>query len=102
MSIRTNTKNDSLIDGQLRQPSMFLVIILNDDYTEMNFVVEILKTIFDKSPEEAAKLMLDVHEKGSGVAGCYIYDIAVTKQQQAIMIAEREGYPLRLTVEEAL
>ena len=81
---------------------MFRVVILNDDYTEMGFVVKVLTAIFNKSVEEAERLMLDVHEKGSGIAGRYIYDIALTKQTQAMMMAENEGYPLRLTVEEEL
>ena len=88
--------------GQLKRPSMFLVVILNDDYTEMGFVVEVLKTVFGKNREEAERLMLEVHESGRGIAGRYIYDIALTKQAQAMMMAENEGYPLRLTVEEEL
>lgn len=87
---------------KLKQPSMFLVIILNDDYTTMDFVVEVLQSVFDKSKEEAAALMMEVHEKGSGIAGRYIYDIAITKQAQATMMAEKEGFPLRLTVDEEL
>lgn len=87
---------------KLKRPSMFLVIILNDDYTTMDFVVEVLKNVFEKSYEEASALMTQVHEKGSGIAGRYIYDIAITKQAQATIMAEREGFPLRLTVEEEL
>jgi len=79
---------------------MFRVVILNDDYTEMGFVVRVLTSVFGKSQADAERLMLEVHEKGSGIAGRYIYDIAVTKQAQATMMAENEGYPLRLTVEE--
>jgi len=90
------------INQKLKPPSMFLVIILNDDYTEMGFVVNVLQTVFDKSHEEAHALMLEVHEKGSGIAGRYIYDIALTKQAQAMGMAECEGYPLRLSVEEEL
>jgi ATP-dependent Clp protease adaptor protein ClpS len=90
------------VNQKLKPPSMFLVIILNDDYTEMGFVVNVLQTVFDKGHEEAAALMLEVHEKGAGIAGRYVYDIAVTKQAQAMRMAEREGYPLRLSVEEEL
>jgi ATP-dependent Clp protease adaptor protein ClpS len=85
---------------KLKRPSMFLVILLNDDITTQDFVVELLKTVFGKSHEEANILMFEVHEKGSGIAGRFTYDIATTKQAQALMMAEKEGYPLRITVEE--
>lgn len=73
----------------------------NDDFTSMEFVVEILIDIFHKEPMEAERLMLTVHESGRAAVGVYPYDIAVTKVQAAAARAKEEGYPFRLTVEEA-
>lgn len=72
----------------------------NDDYTTMEFVVYILMEVFNKSLKEANKIMLEVHEKGKGIAGVYPYDIAVSKTAIATAAAEQEGYPFKLTVEE--
>jgi len=85
-----------------KKPSMFLVILLNDDVTTMEFVVELLMAVFDKTQDEAMALMLGVHESGSGVAGRYIYDIAATKRAQAKLMAEKAGFPLKITVEEEI
>ena len=81
-----------------RKPRMYDVIILNDDYTTMDFVVMILKTIFGKSHDEAMQLMLFVHENGEAVAGTYIYDIAQSKADKATKLARDNGFPLQLTV----
>ena len=92
----TITRQDTL----LKEPNMYAVIIHNDDITTMDFVVEVLVNIFQKSPPEAAGLMMDVHEKGSGVAGVYIFDIACTKKFQADRMASESGFPLKLTIRE--
>ena len=89
-------------DVDLQMPRMFVVIIHNDDVTTMDFVVEVLVDIFQKSPQEAAVLMMDVHEKGSGIAGVYVFDIAATKKSQADKRASEKGFPLKLTIREAL
>lgn len=81
-----------------RKPTFYDVIIHNDDYTTMDFVVMILKTIFNKSHDEAMQLMLFVHENGQATAGTYIYDIAQSKADKATSIARAEGFPLLLTV----
>ena len=76
----------------------FKVIIYNDDFTTMEFVVKILTTIFFKSAAEAETLMLQVHKSQSAVVGIYTYDIAQSKVQKATRMAREENFPLRLTV----
>ena len=85
----------------LREPKHYRVIMHNDDFTSMEFVVEILIDIFHKDEAEAERLMLMVHEGGRAAVGSYPYDIAVTKVQAATARAKEEGYPFRMTVEEA-
>ena len=80
----------------LREPQHFKVIIFNDDFTTMEFVVKILTTIFFKSAAEAE--MLQVHKSQSAVVGIYTYDIAQSKVQKATRMAREENFPLRLTV----
>ena len=72
----------------------------NDDFTTMDFVVNILTSIFNKNIEEANKIMLEVHNKGIGIAGIYPYDIALTKLTIAMKMAAECGFPFKLTVEE--
>ncbi|MCK4835611.1 MAG: ATP-dependent Clp protease adaptor ClpS [Candidatus Aminicenantes bacterium] len=79
---------------------MYRVILHNDDYTSMDFVVEILVTVFDKPPAQATFIMLDVHKKGKGVCGVFIRDIAVTKANQVHQLAKENQFPLRCSYEE--
>lgn len=88
-------------DTRVKKPKMFRVILFNDDYTSMDFVVHILMSIFGKPAAEATKIMLDVHRKGSGTCGVYTYDIAITKINQVHAEAKNEGYPLKCGYEEA-
>lgn len=83
-----------------KKPKHYKVVMYNDDYTTMEFVVDVLMNIFNKKIEEANKIMMDVHRKGHGIAGIYPYDIAVTKASTAMSFAEEEGFPFKLTVEE--
>ena len=83
----------------LREPRRYKVIIYNDDFTTMEFVVMILKQVFLKSDEEAEALMLQVHHSDKAVVGIDSYDIAVSKTRKSINMAREQGYPLRLTVE---
>ena len=83
----------------LREPRRYKVIIYNDDFTTMEFVVMILVQVFLKSKEEAQTLMLQVHHSDKAVVGIYSYDIAVSKVRKATNMAREQGYPLRLTVE---
>jgi ATP-dependent Clp protease adaptor protein ClpS len=87
-------------EPRLEEPRMFRVILHNDHYTTMDFVVEVLMKVFHKTAAEAVKIMLDVHRKGAGVCGVYAYDIAVTKVSQVRHMAKKREFPLRCSYEE--
>jgi ATP-dependent Clp protease adaptor protein ClpS len=98
MSQKTIVKED--IKYKTKKPKMYKVLIHNDDYTTMEFVVEVLVKIFKRQVVEATQIMYDVHRKGVGVAGIYSYDIAATKTAQAMAMAESSGFPLKFSMEE--
>jgi ATP-dependent Clp protease adaptor protein ClpS len=83
----------------IKEPRRYKVIIYNDDFTTMEFVVMILMQVFLKSEEDANALMLQVHHSDKAVVGIYTYDIAVSKARKATNMAREQGFPLRLTVE---
>ena len=83
----------------VREPRRYQVIIHNDDFTTMEFVVSVLKEVFFLSEENAQALMLQVHHSNKAVVGVYTYDIAVSKAQKATNMARENGFPLRITVE---
>ncbi len=85
----------------VREPDMFRVLLHNDDYTTMEFVVEVLMKIFRKTVVDATKIMLDVHRKGAGQVGVYTYDVAATKISQVHQLAKEREFPLRCTMEKA-
>lgn len=87
--------------SKLKEPKHHKVIMWNDDFTTMEFVVEVLVKIFHKNEITAQAIMLEVHNKGQAVVGKYPYDIAVTKVKDALAYARDEGFPFRMTVEEA-
>lgn len=82
-----------------KKPSMYKVLILNDDYTPMEFVVHVLEQFFAKSHEEATRVMLHVHQKGVGICGVYTYEIAETKVNQTMDLAQQHQHPLQCTIE---
>ena len=82
-----------------KKPSMYKVLLLNDDYTPMEFVVHILERIFHKNQEEATQIMLHVHQKGIGVCGVFTYEIAETKVSKVLDLARRNQHPLQCTME---
>ena len=82
-----------------KKPSMYKVIMLNDDYTPMEFVVMILQEVFRKTQDEATQIMLNVHKRGVGVCGVYTYEIAETKVVQVMDIARKNQHPLQLQLE---
>lgn len=84
-----------------RKPTLFRVILHNDDYTTMEFVVEVLEQVFQKSPAEAHRIMMHVHTRGHGVCGAYPYEVAETKVALVHDRARERGYPLRASMEEA-
>ncbi len=84
-----------------RRPSMYRVLLMNDDYTPMEFVVELLEQIFHKSREEAVAVMLNVHQSGVGVCGVYSFEVAETKVAQVASIARQHEHPLQCTMEKA-
>ncbi|MGL4849109.1 MAG: ATP-dependent Clp protease adaptor ClpS [Clostridium sp.] len=85
---------------KFKKPKKYNAIMYNDDFTTMEFVVFILRDIFKKNDIEANKIMLDVHNKGRGIAGTYSYDIAMTKVNTALRFAKEYDYPFKMTVEE--
>jgi ATP-dependent Clp protease adaptor protein ClpS len=89
------------IRDELKEPEMWRVILLNDDYTPRDFVVEILVSIFHKQPIEATKIMLDVHNKGKGMVGIYPYDIGRTRVAQVTRLAREREFPLKSILEKA-
>ena len=96
-------KHDSLLLAEPRvktkRPPYFKVVLLNDDFTPMDFVVFVLKDIFRKTHEEAVNTMLDIHHKGEGLCGVYTRDVAETKAELVITLARRSEYPLQCRVE---
>ena len=94
-SVITQTK------PKTQKPSMYRVLLLNDDYTTMEFVIEVLERFFRKTKEEAMQITLKVHQEGRGLAGIYPGDIAETKVAQVHEAARTRGFPLRCTAEPA-
>ncbi len=86
--------------AETRQPPMFRVLMHNDDYTTMDFVVEMLMSVFHKSPTEANRIMLHIHFKGVGVCGIFPYEVAETKTAKVHALAQAEGYPLRCSLDQ--
>ncbi|MCG8441433.1 MAG: ATP-dependent Clp protease adapter ClpS [Caulobacterales bacterium] len=82
-----------------KRPSMYRVLLLNDDYTPMEFVVEVLERVFNKGHEEAVRIMLHVHQNGVGVCGVFTYEVAETKVAQVLDAARRNQHPLQCTME---
>ena len=82
-----------------KKPSLYRVLILNDDYTPMEFVVFVLERFFNKTREEATEIMLHVHQHGVGVCGVFTYEVAETKVAQVLDLARRNEHPLQCTME---
>lgn len=85
--------------AKTKRPSMYKVLMLNDDYTPMEFVIHVLEQFFQKSHEEATQIMLQVHQKGVGVCGVYSYEVAETKATQVIDYARKNQHPLQCSIE---
>ena len=86
---------------QTKEPQLYNVVLLNDDYTPMQFVVDVLESLFQKSPAEAYRVMMQVHLGGRGIAGVYPWEVAETKVESLLSAAKEAGHPLQATLEEA-
>ncbi|MCM2263997.1 MAG: ATP-dependent Clp protease adaptor ClpS [Desulfuromonadales bacterium] len=93
------TRPASGTQEQTRQPPLFKVLMHNDDYTTMEFVVEALQKVFHKPPTEANRIMLHIHFKGVGLCGIFPYEVAETKISRVHAMAHAQGYPLRCTLD---
>ena len=98
--METNANILEKIDLKMKKPKKFIVIMHNDDFTTMEFVVEVLRTVFNKDLNTSNKIMMDVHKRGIGIVGVYPYDIAATKVAIALGMAKEEGFPFNITIEE--
>ena len=96
-AIRTETREKIKIE----EPAKYDVIFLNDEVTTYDFVIKVLKQIFHKTDEQAIALTKHIHEKGSGVVGTYLYEIAEQKGIETTVLARDEGYPLQVKVQKA-
>ena len=97
------TKEDADVRSQqdVKEPPMYKVLLHNDDYTTMEFVVQVLMLVFHKSIETATRIMLNVHQQGIGMCGLYTYEVAETKVETVIRMARENGHPLKCTMEKA-
>ena len=97
----TNSELELMDEISLKHPKKYNVYILNDDYTSMDFVVDILMSVFHKTYEEAENIMLEVHKKDEGLCGVFTHEIAETKVMHVHKRAREDGFPLKATMEEA-
>jgi len=98
---RTDSAVKERVESKRQDPTLYAVVLLNDDYTPMQFVVDVLETVFHKSPAEAYRVMMQVHLDGRGVAGIYPWEVAETKVDTLMSLAREAGHPLRATIEDA-
>ena len=90
---------EPLTQPRLKRPPLYRVLLLNDDYTTMEFVVEVLRIVFRHSEEKAAQIMLHVHQKGAGICGVYTREVAESKVDQVLSLAQVNDHPLQCTME---
>lgn len=95
----TGTGTVTLTRMKTKKPSMYKVLLLNDDYTPMEFVIYVLQRFFSKSAEDATKVMLHVHQNGVGICGVFTYEVAETKVTQVMDLAQQHDHPLQCTME---
>ncbi|OFW31573.1 MAG: hypothetical protein A3G76_12305 [Acidobacteria bacterium RIFCSPLOWO2_12_FULL_65_11] len=89
------------VQENTKEPTLYSVVLLNDDYTPMQFVLDVLEAVFQKSPAEAYRIMMQVHLGGRGVAGIYPWEVAETKVDALLSRAREAGHPLQATIEDA-
>ena len=93
--VRSKTKH------RTQEPPQYRVLLHNDNYTTMEFVIEILMVVFNKSVEESTRIMLNVHRSGIGICGTYVYEVAETKVETVETLARTNGFPLKCSMEKA-
>jgi ATP-dependent Clp protease adaptor protein ClpS len=86
---------------ETKEPTLYSVIVLNDDYTPMQFVMDVMESVFQKSPAEAYRITMHVHLNGRGLAGTYPWEVAETKVDTLLALAREAGHPLQATIEDA-
>ncbi len=96
---RSNTGVVIKTRPKVKKPSLYKVLMLNDDYTPMEFVVHVLERYFSKTTEEATRIMLHVHQKGVGICGVFTFEVAETKVTQVMDLARKNQHPLQCTLE---
>jgi ATP-dependent Clp protease adaptor protein ClpS len=96
---RTDSEILERTKQETKKPELYKVFLLNDDYTTMDFVVEVLETIFNKQPAEAFRIMMMVHTQGKGLCGVYTHEVAETKVDTVVDRAREQGFPLRAAME---
>jgi ATP-dependent Clp protease adaptor protein ClpS len=94
------TEQQSGVELSTAFPKKYKVFLLNDDYTSMDFVIDILMNVFHKNYAQAEMIMLEIHKKGQGLCGVYSYEIAETKVMQVQKLSREQGFPLKATMEE--
>ncbi|KJS32188.1 MAG: Clp protease ClpS [Desulfatitalea sp. BRH_c12] len=92
---------DARAERGLKEPPLYKVLLHNDDYTTMEFVVHVLMLVFHKSVEQATQIMLNVHKRGTGLCGLFTYEVAETKVETVTRLARENGHPLKCTMEKA-
>jgi ATP-dependent Clp protease adaptor protein ClpS len=100
MSVEHDVKIDEKIKQNIQEPKRWKVILLNDDYTPMDFVISVLTTIFKHSQDTAKDITMQIHNEGSGIAGVYTFEIAEVKAVEATSISRSPGFPLQIKLEE--
>jgi ATP-dependent Clp protease adaptor protein ClpS len=98
--LATEIEYEFEVDLEVEEPKKYMVLLLNDNYSTMDFVIDVLENIFRKSTDEATQIMLSVHENGKGLCGIYTYEIAATKVAQVKAAARKAEFPLRAVMEE--
>ena len=104
MAIIPDKQDSTVLERQeqkVKPPSMYKVVLMNDDYTPMEFVVMVVQEYFNKDRETATQIMLKVHREGRGVCGVFTRDVAATKVEQVVSHARQSGHPLQCVMEEA-
>ena len=100
---RPDQHTDSVVQERVtpkkQVPELYKVLLLNDDYSTMDFVIHVLESVFTKSPAEAYRIMLAVHTQGQGLAGIYPWEVAETKVETVLEMAKSAGFPLRAVIE---